>query len=242
MKEPSEVMFFNGELTGVTATDPLDYRRRYLQQDADKPGRPGGSVGLYEKKQWNITKFLEYVEELTVDQNHDNKPEVFGVSQAPEALFQMAVSSGEDLVKFNADGTVSNNIRSATFTRWAGYARQIEQMGSYDTESWTAEQRFVQGKIAMMAGKNIWNMFASNDLIQMKKQDRIGWVPHPMDVNAKTYYQQRGADHLVHAQKFEKSAGRRRVHLHAAVWCAQPERGHLKRRKTSTGQRVRHDG
>ncbi len=188
MKEPSEVMFFNGELTGVTATDPLItggviYNKTLINQAGlEDPWE------LYEKKQWNITKFLEYVEELTVDQNHDNKPEVFGVSMAPEALFQMAVSSGEDLVKFNADGTVSNNIRSATFTRWAGYARQIEQMGSYDTESWTAEQRFVQGKIAMMAGKNIWNMFASNDLIQMKKQDRIGWVPHPMDVNAKTYY------------------------------------------------------
>lgn len=188
MKSLSEVMLYKGELTGVTTSDPLITGGIIYNKTLIKQAGLDDPWDLYEQKKWDITKFLEYVEELTVDQNHDNKPEVFGVSMSPESLFRFALSSGEDLVKFNADGTVSNNIRSATFTRWASYARRIEKAGSYDTESWTAGQRFIQGKVAMMGGQNIWNMFSSKDMIQMKKQDKIGWVPQPMDVNAKIYY------------------------------------------------------
>lgn len=188
MKAASEVMLYKGELTGVTTADALITGGIIYNKTLIKQAGLDDPWDLYEQKKWNITTFLDYVEELTVDENHDNKPEVFGVSMAPESLFRFSLASGEDLVKFNADGTVSNNIRSATFTRWASYARQIEKMGSYDTESWTAGQRFIQGKVAMWGGQNIWNMFSSKDMIQMKKQDKIGWVPQPLDVNAKTHY------------------------------------------------------
>ena len=186
MKEYSEVMFFKGDLTGVVATTGgnglygFAYNKKLLNQAGlDDPWE------LYKKGKWNITTFLEYVEELTVDKNHDNTPEVFGVSMAPEDLFKMALSSGEDLVKFNDDGSVTNNLRSATFTRYASYARQIQKVGSYDTESWTRAQRFKQGKIAMCAG-NIWSQFQNYG--DMKKNGEIGWVPYPMDINAKVHY------------------------------------------------------
>jgi len=188
MKEYSEVMFYKGDLTGVVAStggngsssNGFVYNKKLISQAGlDDPWE------LYKKGKWNITTFLEYVEELTVDKNHDNTPEVFGVSMAPEALFKFALSSGEDLVKFNDDGSVTNNLRSATFTRYASYARQIQKVGSYDTESWTRAQRFKQGKIAMCEG-SIWTQ--ADNYGDMKKKGEIGWVPFPMDVNAKVHY------------------------------------------------------
>ena len=188
MKKPSEVMFFKGELTGVVCStggngySGIVYNKSILNQAGlDDPWE------LYKQGKWNITTLLEYVEELTVDKNHDNTPEVFGISMAPEALFKMALASGEDLVKFNDDGSVSNNLRSATFTRWASYARKITEIGSYDTESWTGGPRFAQGKIAMFYG-SIWSQFQSPDLLKMKKEGKLGWVPAPLDINAKEHY------------------------------------------------------
>ena len=186
MKGYSEVLFYKGSLTGVAITPPtitggFVYNKTLINQAGlEDPWK------LYKNKQWNITKFLEYVDELTVDQDHDGVPEVFGVSMPGESLFKMALASGQDLVKMNADGSFSNNLRNSIFTRWASYAAQIKKSGSYDTESWTRRQRFVQGKIAM-SYDNIWDQFASANLIAMKKANKIGWVPSPMDINTKTY-------------------------------------------------------
>ena len=188
MKEPSEVMFYKGELTGVvTGTGGNGYSGFVYNKTLINQAGLDDPWELYKQGKWNITTFLEYVEELTVDQNHDNTPEVFGVSMAPESLFRMALASGEDLVKFNDDGTVTNNLRSPTFTRWASYARDITEMGSYDTESWTGGTRFAQGKIAM-ADSNIWRQFQSPDFLKMKKEGKLGWVPTPLDINAKYHY------------------------------------------------------
>lgn len=187
LKDPSEVMFYKGQLTGFVTTGDLGtagfvYNKTLIDRAGlDDPWE------LYTAGKWTIAKFLEYVEELTVDQNHDGTAEVFGVSMAPEALFGMALSSGEDLVKFNADGSVSNNLRSATFTRWAKYAREITAMGSYDTESWTRGTRFAQGKVAFCQG-NIWLQFQNANILKMKKAGKVGWVPYPMDINQKVHW------------------------------------------------------
>lgn len=187
MKLYSEPLFYNGELTGVAKSTPLItggfiYNKTLISQAGlDDPWE------LYKQNKWDINTFLTYVEELTVDKNHDGVAEVYGVSMAPETLFKMALSSGEDLVKLNSNGTFSNNLRSSTFTRWASYAARIKQLGSYDTESWTRGQRFLTNGVAMM-GNNIWDMTVSKEMIAMKKQGKIGWVPHPRDNNSKKYY------------------------------------------------------
>ena len=106
----------------------------------------------------------------------------------PEDLFKMSLSSGEDIVKINDDVSFTNNLLSATFTRWSSYASSINAAGSYDTESWTRGQRFTQGKVAMSSG-NIWSQFSSSDLINMKKSGTLGWVPNPTDINSSTNYQ-----------------------------------------------------
>jgi len=186
MKKYSEVMFYKGELTGVSISDPLItggimYNKTLINQAGlDDPW------DVYQNGDWDITTFLDYVEELTLDNDHDGVPEVYGVSMAPESIFRMALSSGEDLVKVNNDGSITNNLRSATFTRWASYARDITDIGSYDTESWTRNQRFVQGKVAM-SHCNIWEQTATAALIAMKKAGTLGWVPSPKDVGASKY-------------------------------------------------------
>jgi len=186
MKEYSEVMFYKGELTGVALSDPLItggfmYNKTLVNQAGlDDPWE------VYQDGNWDIDTFLEYVEELTIDNDHDGVPEVYGVSMAPESIFRMALSTGEDLVKINDDGSFTNNLRSATFTRWASYARDINDIGSYDTESWTAIQRFVQGKVAMCY-RNVWGQYESSALIAMKKAGTLSWVPCPKDVGASTY-------------------------------------------------------
>ena len=187
MKPYSEMMFYKGELMGVPVAEPtftygVLYNKTLLNQAGlDDP------YELFKQGKWDISTLLEYVEELTVDRNHDNTPEVFGITMAPECIFRMALSSGEDLVKINDDGSITNNLRSATFTRWASYARDITEIGSYDTESWTAGERFIQGKIAMVSSP-MWSMFSNDEFIKMKKADKIGWVPSPADINSKTYY------------------------------------------------------
>ena len=187
MKSYSEDLFYKGELTGVVINQPLItggfmYNKTLINQAGlDDPWT------LFENKTWTITKFIEYVEELTTDENHDGVPEVYGVSMAPACLFKLSLASGEDLVKINNDGSVSNNLRSATFTRFATYAAAITAAGSNDTESWTAAERFIQGKIAL-CWNNVWDQTSSSDLIAMKKSGKLGWVPCPKDVNASTYY------------------------------------------------------
>ncbi len=187
MKSHSEVLFYKGDLTGIAISPPLITGGFIYNKTLIKQAGLTDPWELYKKKQWNINKFLEYVEELTVDQDHNGVPEVYGVSMPPESLFRMSLSSGEDIVKINADGSFSNNLRSPTFTRWASYASRIKNIGSYDTESHTRLQRFAQNKVAMSFG-NIWDQFTSQSFIDMKKAGKMGWVPNPMDIRTSTYY------------------------------------------------------
>ncbi len=187
MQKYSEPLFYNGVLTGICVTDPvIGYGIMYNKTLINQAGLED-PFALYEKGQWDILKFLEYVEELTVDQNHDNIPEVYGVSLYYESIFRMATASGMDLVTVNNDGTITNNLRHANFTRWAGYARKIAELGSYDSEPWTAGTRFYQNKVAMMTSP--WScLYDGEKAIEWKKAGKLGWVPSPKDVNSKTHY------------------------------------------------------
>lgn len=187
MQKYSEPLFYNGVLTGVCVADPMiGYGILYNKTLINQAGLED-PFALYEKGQWDILKFLEYVEELTVDQNHDNIPEVFGVSLQYESIFRMSCASGIDMVTINNDGTITNNLRNPIFTRWAGYARKIAELGSYDSEPWTAGTRFYQNKVAMMTAA--WpTLYGSEKAIEWKKANKLGWVPSPKDINTKTHY------------------------------------------------------
>lgn len=69
---------------------------------------------LYREGKWTWSKFRELAKKLTVDSNGDGTPEVFGCNY--DALY-IYTSCGEDFVKFNADGTVINNMKSAAISK-----------------------------------------------------------------------------------------------------------------------------
>lgn len=187
MQKLSEPLFYDNVLTGVCATEPLiSYGIMYNKTLINQAGLDD-PFELYKKGKWDIAKFLEYVEELTVDKNHDNNPEVFGVSLYYESIFRMSSASGMDMVTINNDGTVTNNLRHANFTRWASYARKVNEVGSYDSEPWTAGTRFWQNKVAMMTAG--WTALKDSDkAIEWHKSGKLGWVPSPKDVNANKHY------------------------------------------------------
>ena len=133
-----------------------------------------------EEGNWTWDTFTELIPQLTVDNDADGIPEIYGLSVVnPEFL---AFTTGEDFVIVDGDNVI-NNLRSENVARGINKFVDIVSMHgvSYGGDSRTD---FAQGSIAMMQGPT-WFRTSCQDLI---KRDGLGFVPAPRDPQADKYY------------------------------------------------------
>ncbi len=133
-----------------------------------------------EEGNWNWDTFTELVPQLTVDNDADGIPEIYGLSvDNPEFL---AFTTGEEFVIVDGDNVI-NNMRSENVARGINKFVDIVNM---DGVSYAGDNRtpFGQGSIAMMQAP-VWYRISCHDLI---KRDALGLVPTPRDPQADKYY------------------------------------------------------
>ncbi|MHB1452960.1 MAG: ABC transporter substrate-binding protein [Saccharofermentanales bacterium] len=142
---------------------------------------------LYKSGKWTWDALYSAAKEITIDQDNDGAPEVFGAS-IPDFVFGMVVNStGADFIKYDAGGKIMNNLKDARIQRAADFIFKMGTLG-YDSENWMWTNRFAQNKIGMVYGTP-WDMI-SGPVLDMKKSGKVGWVPLPKDPKADKYYSQ----------------------------------------------------
>lgn len=135
---------------------------------------------LLEKGEWTWDTFRELAVKLTVDDDADGVPEIYGAA-ITNGLYLLN-STGVELISL-VDGKISNNVRSADVARAIEFYSQlmIEDSVLYDGD---AKSFFATGGIAMMWG-GLWFRVAFPDLI---KAGNVDFIPFPKDPNADAYY------------------------------------------------------
>lgn len=131
---------------------------------------------LYYEGEWTWSKFKELAKKLTVDSNGDGTPEIYGCNVDP---LYMYTSCGADFVKFNADGTVSNNMKSPLISKAMNFLQDIGKSGSNANGG-----EFTDGTAAML-----WNERWMDDTFsEYFKKGTVEYAPAPMMDGAEEYY------------------------------------------------------
>ncbi len=131
---------------------------------------------LYYDGEWTWSKFKELAKKLTVDSNGDGTPEIYGCNVDP---LYMYTSCGADFVKFNEDGTVSNNMKSPLISKAMNFLQDIGKSGSNSNGG-----EFTDGTAAML-----WNERWMDDTFsEFFKKGTVEYAPSPMMDGADEYY------------------------------------------------------
>lgn len=179
--------FSAGKQYAVTTSDPKFHRGLiynkvlFDENDLDYP------MDLYKTGKWTWDAMYTAAKEITVDADNDGTPEILGAS-LPDYTFGLLVNStGVDFIKYDAAGKIINNLKDAKIQRAADFIFKLGALG-VDKESWMWTTRFTQNKIGMVVA-NPWEMI-TGAVLEMKKANKIGWVPFPKDPASDKYYAQ----------------------------------------------------
>jgi len=183
-QDESRYMFYDNKLTGVATDTKIAYGFSY---DKRLLGGLEDPWSLYKKGQWTIDKWMEYAEKLTKKTGNTTSQQ--GVACTTTCVLRMGLAMGEDIVVINEDGSYKNNLKSSTWTRYAGYARRLEDMGTMGGSSTTIGAGYGSGGCVLQ--ESYWYANSTYDsLIKLKKANQVGWVPLPKDSKADKYYHQ----------------------------------------------------
>lgn len=181
-QEDSANLFYNDILTSVAAIPNIAFGYSYDKTMIKAAGLED-PFELYKKGKWDINTFMKYAEKLT-KKNSSGVTTVYGVSTTSTSLLQMGVNNGKDLVLVNKDGTYSSNLNSPVWSRYAGYAKKIQEFGSMDPLTLN-DNGFTKGRCVL--AQSYWYANALNHA-DLKKAGKVGWVPYPKDPAADAYY------------------------------------------------------
>lgn len=137
---------------------------------------------LLEQGNWNWNTFRDAAIALTVDEDSDGVPEIYG-AHIQNGLY-LVYSAGTAMVSLNGDGTVSNNVRSEPVARAIEFYTQLHISDNVLYDGSDAPAQFGAGKIAML-WNGLWVRINFTDLI---KSGAIDFVPIPKDPQTDKYY------------------------------------------------------
>jgi len=133
-----KVYFTNG---GVIANNGVvAYNKQMFEDIGEKT-----PLELYREGKWTWSKFRELANKLTVDDNGDGTPEVYGASIS---FLYIYTSCGEDFIKFAEDGTVSNNMKSANIGKMMNFMHNLGKAGD-NVNLKTSATSLLDGTVAM---------------------------------------------------------------------------------------------
>lgn len=130
--------------------------------------------------EWTWDTLRMVAEQTTVDSDGDGIPEVYGYS--PDNM-EFIWSTGVDMVSFDSNGTVTNNIKSEGIADAVSlYVEMYDRSFSYTGSD--CHDMFAKGKIAMNC-TGIWRRATFKDMIAAGD---VGVVPYPKVAGLDKYY------------------------------------------------------
>lgn len=145
---------------------------------------------LYQKGQWDWNKFLEYAQELTVDETGDGNPDVWGVSMCVWHDARFMQTTGEILLKTDEDGKLVSNLGSPNLQRAANFLADMtlqHRVADPNRDPNHVMSTFNVGNSAMLLGPFFWQ--GTDAAFPAIKESRIlGTVPLPKDPQTDEHY------------------------------------------------------
>lgn len=134
---------------------------------------------LYQEDKWTWSKFRELAKKFTVDANNDGTPEVYGCEVDP---MNMYMTSGEDLVKVQDDGTYVNNMKSSGVAKAMSFLQAIGPSG--DNSNGGNGGRFSKQGSVMLWGE----AYVSGQYVEHYNNGTMEFAPSPKMDGADKYY------------------------------------------------------
>lgn len=161
---PSRMLFFNAKLfKNAAEKDPLYY---------------------YQKGQWDWNKLVELAKKMTKDQNNDGITDQWGFG-GESLQFMLMGSVNEAFVKVDANGKVTNNLRSEKLASAMNMFKDLQTTYKIWPSSPSFDQ-IVNGKLAM-GYFGIWNITTVANAEKMWKSGELQYVPAPSAPGMKNY-------------------------------------------------------
>lgn len=180
VKEVNQEYAFNGKIYTPVVKLVNDGYIYYNVQMFEEAGLET-PLELYRKGEWDWDKCMELAEQLTV-KGSDGAVQVYGFAAAPEYFY---MTCGEDFVKINEDGTLSNNLGSQALAK----AMQLfYRSGTAGTDCRMMigqfQQEFLAGNIAMYHDEE----WARSMMYEKMKAGEVRFAPSPKMPGADKYY------------------------------------------------------
>lgn len=143
----------------------------------------------YEKGEWTWDTLLDLAKKLTVDENKDGTPEVYGLTSCNWHTARLAFTTGQNVIDYDGKNFISNIDNPA-------YARSFQFMFDlFYTNKVTDPNRdvaytqtiFNRGQTPMLMISS-WMGINGLFLAKIKNQDLLGYVPYPKDPQSDKYY------------------------------------------------------
>ncbi len=186
LKPYTDYSTYKGKIYSIPSDKPrciqcIIYNRKFFEEFGLEEPRE-----LYKNGEWTWDRLVEYAEMFTQDTDGDGKTDVYGLSMGDYACMYFAVSTGKDIITFNPDGTIENNLRNPDFERAFKVYYDLGKAGTLDPVQWEHQKNFPQNKIAMRLD-HFW-ITVNEPYNSMIKNDEISFVPLPKDPKADKYY------------------------------------------------------
>ena len=136
---------------------------------------------LYRKGEWDWDKCMELAQQLTV-KGSDGTVKTYGFAAAPEYFY---MTCGEDFVKVNEDGTLTNNLGSQALAKAMNLFYRSGTAGSNCRMMIGGNsEEFLAGNIAMFYDE----AWARSLMYEKMKAGDVRFAPSPKMPGADTYY------------------------------------------------------
>lgn len=145
---------------------------------------------LYEKGQWDWNKFLEYAQELTVDETGDGNPDVWGVAMCGWHDARLIFTTGEVLARMDEGGRLQSNLGSSNIQRAANFFADMfldHNVADPNRDPNHVMSQFDSAQAAMMIGPGFWHG-TDSAFPNIKEARSVEVAPLPKDPQAQEHH------------------------------------------------------
>lgn len=179
---------YKGVQYGVPLSSPFNMYAILYHTDLIEAAGLEDPRALFYKGEWTWTKFAEYANELTEKDSQGNTTVFGGSLGADYTTMFWGASTGNDVIKFDSDGKVVNNLNDPAWARAADFIYKQNNSGNYvGLQEQEASKMFKAGKIAMIYTQFWWSA-SDEQLAQLFKDGKVSFAPTPRDPESSEHY------------------------------------------------------
>ncbi len=166
------------------ATSNIFYNTKFFDENnLDHPR------AYYDRGEWDWNALLDLATKLTVDENKDGTPEIYGLTSCNWHTARLAFSTGQNVINIQ-DGKFVSNIANTAYSR--AFQFMYDLFYTYRVTDPNRDVAYVQsmfnrGETPMLM-ISAWMGINGLFLGKIKNQDLLGYVPYPRDPDSDEYY------------------------------------------------------